>query len=125
MPARAVPLAVECPECGSAGVFYSCDPRCCFNHVCEDCRATFFLSTRLLGEASAAFPDLAIGARSADTTGPTAPCARCHGIRLLSIAVEGNPEDPGEGRAEERAPEPVMCSDCGALLVVEISADDS
>jgi hypothetical protein len=123
--ARAVPLAVECPECGSAGVFYSCDPRCCFNHVCESCRASFFLSTRLLGETSAAFPDLAVGARGADTTGPTAPCARCQGIHLLSITIEESPEDRGQRPAVKDAPKPVMCSDCGAFLAVEISAEDS
>jgi hypothetical protein len=113
--ARAVPLAAECPECGSADVFYSCDPRCCFNHVCAHCRASFFLSTRLLGEVKSAFPDLPAGSRGADTTGPTAPCARCQGIRLFTIAVE----DPaGAGRAARTA----MCSDCGAHLAVEISA---
>jgi hypothetical protein len=105
--ARAIPLAVECPECGSAEVFYSCDPRCCFNHVCASCRASFFLSTHLLGEVSAVFPDLAVTPRGADTTGPTAPCARCQGIQVLSIAA-------GEGSA--------MCPDCGALLEVRITA---
>jgi hypothetical protein len=107
--ARAIPLAVECPECRSADVFYSCDPRCCFNHVCGSCRASFFLSTRLLGEANAHFPDLAVTPRGADTTGPTAPCARCQGIHVLSIAAE-------EARA--------LCSDCGALLEVRVTAEE-
>src|SRR5262249_1280510 len=40
-------LRVACPSCGSEAVAYTCQPECCFNHVCESCLANFELATEV------------------------------------------------------------------------------
>ena len=42
---------VRCPQCNSADVVYSCEPKCCYNHVCAECRSTFELNTVKTGES--------------------------------------------------------------------------
>jgi hypothetical protein len=117
IPLRAVPLAVECPECGSAAVVYSCDPHCCFNHVCANCRASFFLTTRLLGEAREEVGEWPAAGGRSDPTAPTAPCDRCGGLGVWSIAEEERGAGP-----DDRVRRGV-CVDCGAMLAVEIAAE--
>jgi hypothetical protein len=112
----ATPLTVVCPNCGSGAVFYSCDPHCCFNHVCGDCRASFFLTTRLIGDAG---PEL--GAPEApgagDSTAPTAPCDRCGGLHVWSLPAD----DTGSGGDEHTRRG--VCADCRALLAVEVTTE--
>ena len=114
MTQQAIPLAVRCPDCGSAAVVYSCDPHCCFNHVCADCRASFFLTTRLLGEAG---PEVAAPAVSdSDPTAPTAPCDRCGSLKVWSVT----------GGEPASAADPVLrgiCIDCRALLAVLVTTE--
>jgi hypothetical protein len=94
-------LQLECRACGSAAVFYSCTPNCCFNHVCGDCGAAFEPSTRALGgrlsgiEAPDPLPD---------STDPTVACARCDSTAVYSL---------GDGR--------LVCAACGALLALELA----
>jgi hypothetical protein len=99
-----MPLAFACPKCGSADVLYSCSPSCCFNHVCSRCYATFEPQTTRVGEYSGElgpFPEV-------DSTGPTAPCARCGEHRLFGIAADSIPANQA------------LCIACRALLTVEL-----
>jgi hypothetical protein len=92
-------LELACPLCGSGGVFYSCTPNCCFNHVCGDCGATFEPATRLIGSADCAVqpPDAL-----ADASDPTVACARCESTAVYRI--EGDT---------------LVCAACRALLALE------
>jgi hypothetical protein len=110
---RPIPLTVECPACHSTEVFYSCDPHCCFNHVCADCRASFFLTTRLI-EGAPPIDRPATPTAPRDPTVPTAPCDRCGGLQVWSLSSENEAE-----AATHRG----LCADCGALLLVEITAE--
>jgi len=94
-------LAIACPQCGSADVFYSCTPNCCYNHVCADCGTTFEPATTIKGGAVTGVvpPD-----PPPDATDPTAECAKC-----TSNAVYMT-EDGG-----------VVCGKCGAMLTLELT----
>jgi DNA-directed RNA polymerase subunit RPC12/RpoP len=94
-------LAIACPQCGSADVFYSCTPNCCYNHVCADCGTTFEPVTRLAGGAVTGVipPD-----PLPDATDPTTECARC-----TSNAVYATHDGA------------VVCGHCGAILTLEIT----
>jgi len=94
-------LDIACPQCGSAEVFYSCTPNCCFNHVCSNCGTTFEPVTTAAGGMLAGLvpPD-----PLPDATDPTAECARCFSIAVW-MTEEGTP----------------VCGKCGALLTVELT----
>jgi DNA-directed RNA polymerase subunit RPC12/RpoP len=94
-------LQIHCPVCGSAEVFYSCTPNCCFNHVCAACGTTFEPATVVAGGkltgliAPDPFPD---------ATDPTTECAACHATTVYMT---------DEGAA--------VCGKCGSLLKVELT----
>lgn len=94
-------LSLACPVCGSADVFYTCTPNCCFNHVCNDCRATFEPATRATGasQLGIAPPDPMPG-----STEPTVACARCDSINVWIL--------------EDKR---LVCGDCGSILELEIT----
>jgi len=94
------PISVACPQCGSPDVFYSCNPACCYNHVCNKCYTTFELETVRVGEFA---EDLEVPSNP-DPTSTTAPCARCHEPRVFAI--------PGD------KPQ-YVCAACKALLTLE------
>ncbi len=94
------PLSFICPKCGSADVFYSCEPKCCFNHVCGSCQTTFEPVTRATGRKTMA--EAPAGER--DTTGPTCQCATCESINVYLLE---------DGQA--------VCVDCGSVLEIEFS----
>lgn len=99
---KLVPISVSCPQCGSGDVFYSCNPACCYNHVCNHCYTTFELETTRVGEVIEAFdlpPDPACDS-------PAAPCARCHEPKVFAI---------GDAAPAVR----YACSACKALLTLE------
>ena len=94
-------LAIACPQCASADVFYSCTPNCCFNHVCGDCGTTFEPATIAAGASLRGIlpPD-----PPPDATDPTAECAKCTSTAVYQL------EDGG-----------LVCGNCGATLNLEIT----
>lgn len=98
---KLVPLTLPCPQCGSNEVTYTCEPKCCFNHVCNHCHASFEPVTRRVGE----LPEpLAAPALADDALRPTAGCPRCQSIRVFRL--EGDAARAGQ----------LVCADCRALL---------
>jgi len=93
--------SLPCPNCGSTAVFYSCEPKCCFNHVCAECGTTFEPLTRLAGGTLAGVepPD-----PLPDASDPTLGCAKCESIAVYVL---------DDGR--------LVCKDCGSLLELEIT----
>jgi len=98
---RAQPLTLACPGCGSNEVFYSCEPKCCFNHVCGECRTTFQPVTRKLGGKRG---DITPPDPLPDSTEPTVACAACESIAVY-VLEDGL----------------LVCADCGALLALELT----
>jgi hypothetical protein len=99
---KLIPISVTCPQCGSGEVFYSCNPTCCYNHVCNKCYTTFELETTRVGEVGETFdipPD-------PDSGAPTASCARCHEPRVFAIG-------------DVAPPVQYVCAACKALLTLE------
>src|SRR5262249_37478309 len=97
------PLTVRCPKCGSGRIAYSCEPDCCFNHVCEDCLTSFLLATRDAGQTITGTVAHQI---EKDPCAPTARCARCQSLEVHSF-VAGN----STGSA-------AICGKCGSVLEV-------
>jgi hypothetical protein len=92
-------LELNCPVCQSGTVFYTCTPNCCFNHVCNDCGATFEPVTQALGGTTKSITVPDPGPEAGD---PTVACARCESTAVYMIA---------DGR--------LVCAQCGSLLGVE------
>ena len=99
-------LTVLCPRCGSEDVIYSCDPECCFNHVCSVCLESFELFTKDLGEGVA---PVDIQAQERDSCAPTVACARCKSLQVYQAGE-------GEGFGTRLA-----CMSCHALLELGFS----
>ena len=94
-------LEIACPQCGSAEVFYSCTPNCCFNHVCANCGTTFEpVTTAAGGTLTGLVPPDPLP----DATDPTAECVKC--------------ASPAVWMTEEGT---AVCGKCGALLTVELT----
>ncbi len=94
---------VRCPQCKSSDIVYSCEPKCCFNHVCAECRSTFELNTVKTGESDPIW----VENKEPDSSEPSTACASCGSLHLAVLRKE---------------PEIVLvCGDCQALskLVVE------
>ncbi len=100
------PLSIQCPQCGSSDVVYSCKPDCCFNHVCSKCYTTFEPVTTKVGELKG---DVGPMPPDPDPTAPTAACARCGETKLFAVVEAGTPS----GR--------LLCVSCKALLALELS----
>src|SRR5512142_3286969 len=79
---RATIPKLRCPLCKSSAITYTCEPKCCYNHVCDDCNATFELETRYLGSE---LRDVEPPERLLDSCDPTAECARCHAIGVYQV----------------------------------------
>jgi hypothetical protein len=94
-------LEIACPVCGSGGVFYSCTPNCCFNHVCSECGTTFEPATVARGGSVSGIeaPD-----PLPDASDPTAECVKCTSTAVYMM------EDGG-----------LVCGKCGALLSLELN----
>jgi peptidyl-prolyl cis-trans isomerase C len=94
-------LEIDCPQCGSGEVFYSCTPNCCFNHVCSNCGTTFEPVTTATGGALSGVVPPDPLPEAAD---PTAACAKCDSTAVYMT-------DGG----------PLVCGKCGALLNLELT----
>ena len=94
-------ITLKCPVCESENVFYSCEPKCCFNHVCGDCNATFQPVTVATGERlkAVAPPD-----PLPDSSEPTVACVKCESILVYQLE---------DGRA--------ACSKCGLVLEIQMT----
>jgi hypothetical protein len=73
---------IRCPQCGGSEIVYSCEPKCCFNHVCADCRSTFEINTQKTGESDAAAAAQAVEPESGD---PTTACAVCESLKIAVV----------------------------------------
>jgi hypothetical protein len=89
-------LRMTCPHCASTEIVYSCEPKCCFNHVCADCRTSFQAVTEATGErlAGAIPPE-----PPPDCTEPTTACEKCESTAVYVL-------DDGK----------LVCTACGAML---------
>ncbi|MBI4904710.1 MAG: hypothetical protein HY820_13805 [Acidobacteria bacterium] len=94
-------LQFQCPVCGSGDVFYSCEPKCCFNHVCAECKATFEPVTKPAGTAKRR---IAEPQEMPDASDPAVACAKCESVAVYV-------DDDGA----------LVCKDCGTVLEVELT----
>ena len=73
---------IRCPHCGGSEIVYSCEPKCCFNHVCADCRSTFEINTEKTGRSDGATAAQAEEPQSGD---PTTACASCESLKIAVV----------------------------------------
>lgn len=93
-------LQLSCPICGSGDVFYSCEPKCCFNHVCADCKATFEpVTQKASGKRVIQTPD-----PPPDASDPTVACCVCESVAVYV-------DDDGT----------LVCADCRQSLTLELT----
>lgn len=98
-------LVVNCPKCHSTDVVYSCEPECCFNHVCSDCLTNFQLVTDDTGRKVAEL----VQVEPRDVCDPTVRCANCGSLRVGLIEFE------------ESGDSTLVCADCRCLLMLKIA----
>ncbi len=95
---------VRCPKCGGSDIVYSCEPKCCFNHVCADCRSTFEINTHKTGafdrESRLEFTEPESG-------DPTTGCEACESLSLAVL------------HSDERETL-LLCGKCRAVLRLAI-----
>jgi hypothetical protein len=70
---------VRCPTCGSHDIVYTCEPKCCYNHLCSDCRTTFQLVTHRTTRTA---DSVQLTAGEPPSGDPTAACAACESLKL-------------------------------------------
>lgn len=91
------PPRVRCPRCGGADIVYTCEPRCCFNHVCSACRTTFQTASEAQGGSVAGLARL----DPPEDCAPTVPCGECRALAVAAL--------PDGAHA---------CTACGARLLL-------
>ncbi len=87
MALRPVKDVIRCPKCGSAEIVYSCEPKCCFNHVCADCRSTFEINTGKTGRFESA---VSVDIPEPESSDPTTACAACESLRVAVLSSSEN-----------------------------------
>ncbi|HYY68214.1 MAG TPA: hypothetical protein VE734_00645 [Terriglobales bacterium] len=90
---------ITCPKCGGKAIVYSCEPKCCFNHVCADCRSTFELNTSKTGQFDHQTP---MAAEEPGSSDPTTSCASCGSLHMAVLSF--TPEETL-----------LVCVDCRAI----------
>jgi hypothetical protein len=103
-------LSVSCPKCGSKEVSYTCEPKCCFNHLCGNCYSTFELATVPLGTK---MMGLETPGEERDCLAPTTACAVCESLDLFLL-------DEGQGATDR-----LYCANCHSLLKLELESVQS
>ncbi|MEW6731376.1 MAG: hypothetical protein AB1489_08575 [Acidobacteriota bacterium] len=104
-------LAPRCPQCGAAKIVYSCEPKCCFNHVCGVCRASFQLHTQALNAKLPIEVELPVPPEL-ESCLPTTQCVCCESLQVFQLA--------GSNEAEVQ----IVCNDCRALLALVCAVDE-
>ncbi|HUI77719.1 MAG TPA: hypothetical protein VLY24_07370 [Bryobacteraceae bacterium] len=94
-------LEMACPVCASTEVFYTCTPDCCFNHVCNNCGATFEPATTATGRQVSG---ITAPHPLPEASDPTVGCAKCYGTAVYMI-----------GESE------LACAKCGSVLTLEMT----
>jgi len=94
-------LDISCPRCGSAEVYYTCTPNCCFNHVCAGCGTSFEPVTRATGATVGGIVPPDPLPEAAD---PTVACARCDSTEVYLTSENA-----------------AVCAHCGTVLEVELT----
>jgi hypothetical protein len=95
---------VRCPHCGGSDIVYSCEPKCCFNHVCADCRSTFELNTKKTGRFD---HEAGIAAEEPPSGEPTTGCANCDSLKVAVLSL--SPEETL-----------LLCGNCRAVLSLAV-----
>ena len=95
---------IRCPKCGGREIVYSCEPKCCFNHVCADCRSTFEINTHKTGEFDRTSQ---LSFAEPDSGDPTTGCAACESLKLAVL------------RSDEKETL-LVCGKCRAVLKLAI-----
>ena len=95
---------ISCPHCGGHEIVYSCEPKCCYNHVCADCRSTFEINTHKTGQFDQTTP---IEAEEPESGDPTTGCAHCDSLKVA--IVKSTPEETL-----------LVCAKCRAVLKLAI-----
>ena len=95
---------IRCPKCLGAEVVYSCEPKCCFNHVCADCRSTFEINTQKTGRFD---QDSHVEAREPESGDPTTGCAACDSLKVAVLSVSDSETL-------------LLCGNCRAVLRLAI-----
>jgi hypothetical protein len=101
------PLQVECPSCGCREITYTCEPDCCFNHLCAACYTTFELVTLPLGQTLA---DVQQPLIDRDPMAPTVACACCASVEVYMLTAP-------DGAAVD-----LVCMACQARLKLVLEA---
>jgi hypothetical protein len=104
------PLVVQCPSCRSSEITYTCEPKCCFNHICATCYTTFELFTEPLGQR---LTGLEHPMQEPDSLAPTVACVQCDSLAVYMVAPEGG------------SPDALVCTECHALLRLGFTAIES
>jgi hypothetical protein len=101
-PVQTRKLELTCPHCNSGEVVYSCEPKCCFNHVCAECQTTFEPLTIAAGGKAAMVihPPRPLP----DACDPTAACAVCESVRVYMVDADR-----------------LVCQDCASWLRLELT----
>ena len=96
---------IRCPKCQGAEIIYSCEPKCCFNHVCAECRSTFEINAVKTGEFDR---ETQIDAEEPQSGDPTTACASCGKLRVGVLRSSGDQTL-------------LLCADCRAVsrMVIE------
>ena len=106
------PLTAACPRCGAEDITYTCEPNCCFNHLCGKCYKAFELASNLVGEAAA---PIAPPSSERDTLAPTVACARCESLDVFEVKKDKMGVDFNTAPTAKR----LVCAACRALLELE------
>ncbi len=77
-----LPIKIACPVCGSENITYTCEPKCCFNHICDSCYSTFELATSIFG-GDIETENFQLEER--DSLAPTTACARCKSVDVYAL----------------------------------------
>jgi hypothetical protein len=104
------PLVVQCPSCGSSDITYTCEPKCCFNHLCGACYTTFELYTEPRGQV---LTGLEKPPQERDSLAATVACARCDSVEVYMV-------EPGGGSSAT-----LVCAACHSLLRLGFAAVES